>query len=180
MINSHEIWKCFCSNINLWLKIDWTKNKLTENCDHILDTFYRVISKCWIFVFVYVTLSTSLCDNTNIITRTVSITVFNNDLQLRNLIKRYWKGFLRSPQRYFFTNQSRFFFNFFLKRISEFCTRIIFFCHDIFWTNDTIYMHIFVVLFKRSPIHIGTFISFVAMLQFKVYLSVRIFVWAIT
>ena len=48
----------------------------TENYARILDTFYRVISKCWIAAFIYVPLSISLGDNTNVITRTYFITGF--------------------------------------------------------------------------------------------------------
>ena len=46
----------------------------TENCDHMLDTFYRGTSKSWTFVFIHVPLLISLCNNTNVMTRTVSIT----------------------------------------------------------------------------------------------------------
>ena len=46
-----------------------------KNCDWILDSFYRDASKSWIVV-IHVPLSINLCNNTNAITRTVSITSF--------------------------------------------------------------------------------------------------------
>ena len=56
----------------------------TENWDLMLDTFYRDIWKSLTFVFIYAPLL-SLWDNTTI-TRTDSITSFNNGIQLRNLV----------------------------------------------------------------------------------------------
>ena len=65
------------SNLNLY----------TKNWDCMIDTFYRDKSKSWIFDFIYVSFSVRLCDN-NVTTRSSSITVFNNNLQLRNLVQR--------------------------------------------------------------------------------------------
>ena len=42
----------------------------------MLDTFYWDTSKSWVFVYNDVPLSISLCDNTNVITKTGSITGF--------------------------------------------------------------------------------------------------------
>ena len=102
-------------------------NSCNENCGRILNTFYRVILKFWVPVFMHVPLSISLCDNTNPKTRTGSITSF----QHRPTASKFGTQILRSPQRYFFTNQSRFFSNIFL-------------IHDIFWTNNPIFIHSFV------------------------------------
>ena len=60
-----KFWYVFAiSNINL----------CTKNCGHMLNTIYRVTSNSWIFLFIYVPLSKCLCDNTNVIKRTGSIT----------------------------------------------------------------------------------------------------------
>ena len=91
-------------------------NLCTGNCCHMLDTFYRVITKCWIFVFIYILLSISLCDRTNVMTRMNSITDF---VQRPTILKfgtgDIEEGFWGVLKIYFFTNQSRFFSNIFPK-----------------------------------------------------------------
>ena len=78
----------------------------------------------------------------------------------------------------FFHKSIHFFFKYFSKNFfPKFCTRIFFYYMTSF-EQMIPYLSIF-LLFKWSPFHIGTFLSFVVMLQFKVCLSVWIFVWAI-
>ena len=146
----------------------------------MLDIFYRVIWKCWASVFIYVPLSINLCDNTNVITRTG----FNNDLLFRNLEKVFKeileKVFKESSMIFFHKWIQTFFKYFSKKRFPNFIQEFFFYFTIFFERMIPYFLSMFLLLLKRSPFHIGTgtFISFVAMLQLKVYLSVWIFVWA--
>ena len=62
------------------------------------------------------------------------------------------------------------------KNFRFFFTRNFFFYFIISFELMITYLSILLSLFKRSPFHTGTFISFVAMIQFEVCLSIWIFV----
>ena len=110
----------------------------------MLGIFYRDASKSWTFVFIYapcrqiyVTLLMSLQERDQ-------LRDFNNVLQLRNSVKRYYKGFLRSPRsdflKYFILG---FFYKVFFhfKVIFERMIRFLF------------YFMLLLLLYKKSPFH---------------------------
>ena len=166
MINFHEIWICFC------------KSLYTKICGLMLDSSERDTSKCWTFVFIYVPLSKSLCDNTNVITRTDFITGFEQRPTASKFCTVILERVFEEYSKIFFQKCPNFFFKYFSKKKILNFVQEFFFYFTISFIRMIPYLSIF-LLFKRSPFHIVIFVSFVAMLQFKVCLSIWMFVWAI-
>ena len=104
MINSHGVFAV--SNVNL----------CTENCGHTLGTFYRVISKCWISVFIYVPLSINLCENTNFISRTGFITGFEQRSTASKFGTEILERVFEESSKIFFHKSIQIFFKYFSKK----------------------------------------------------------------
>ena len=104
-----------------------TSKLCTENCGRILNNFYWVIWKSWRSVFIYVSLSVRLCDNTNVIKRTGLITGFEQRLTASKFGTEILETVLEESSKIFFRKSIQIFFKYFSKKhFSEFCTRIFF------------------------------------------------------
>ena len=93
-------------------------------------------------------------------------TTYSFEIWYRDIGEGFWRVF-KDPfsQINLDSFQIPVFSNFFSKKIFfEYCIRF-FFYFMISFERMIPYLSIFLLLFKRSPFHIGTFISFVAMLQ---------------
>ena len=153
----------------------------TKNCDSMFDIFYRDVSKSWIFFFIYVPLSISLCDNNNVITRTGSITSFDQRISATKFCTGILERVFESS-KIFFSQIKLDFFKYFPNLFSFFWTRNFSF-HYFFWTTASIFIYLSIsycccfkdILFIKVP--------FLVLLPCDnltfACLSVWIFVWAI-
>ena len=87
-------------------------------------------------------------------------TTYNFEILYRDNGEGFW-GVLKDI---FFRNQTRFFFKYFLKNKFPNFVHFFFIFFPISFERMIPYLSILLLLFKKSPFHIGTFISFFAML----------------
>ena len=90
-----KLWYVFAgSNLNLG----------TKNCDRLLAFFYSDTSNSWIFVFIYVPLSISLYNNTNVTTTRILLRVISTTYSFEIRYRETREGFWQVLDAFCFTN----------------------------------------------------------------------------